>query len=92
MRMWWFSNGDIGKGSAGKEDGKEWKANGNEGIWETIVHTQNKKGKEKEKKVKHTHAYSIEAKKREETGRKRSSSRWVRNGMLGSILQLQTRK
>lgn len=23
MRMWWFSNGDIGKGSAGKEDGKE---------------------------------------------------------------------
>lgn len=61
--MWWFSNGDIGKGSAGKEDGKEkeserqWRDMGNDRTY------TEQKGKMK--KVKHTYAYSIEAKKRE---------------------------
>lgn len=50
MRMWWFSNGDIGKGSAGKEDEKEWKANGNEGMGNDRTYTKQKWERKREKK------------------------------------------
>lgn len=55
MMMWWFSNGDIGKGTAGKEDERNGKWTAMKYSKRTYIHKTKKK---------HTYTYSIDGEAR----------------------------